>query len=66
MRKEADFEVVQRIAVTVSCDAEMKAALEAYLDYVRNEILAVSVTIVEGEGDVGLNGHKTGIVIAKA
>ena len=66
MRKEADFEVVQRIAVTVSCDAEMKAALEAYLDYVRNEILAVSVTIVEGEGDIGLNGHKTGIVIAKA
>ena len=36
MRKEADFEVVQRIAVTVSCDAEMKAALEAHLDYVRN------------------------------
>ena len=66
MRKEADFEVVQRIAVTVSCDAEMKAALEAYLDYVRNEILAVSVTIAEGEGDIGLNGHKTGIVIAKA
>ena len=66
MRKEADFEVVQRIAVTVSCDAEMKAALEAHLDYVRNEILAVSVTITEGEGDVGLNGHKTGIVIAKA
>lgn len=66
MRKEADFEVVQRIAVTVSCDAEMKAALEAHLDYVRNEILAVSVTITEGEGDVDLNGHKTGIVIAKA
>ena len=66
MRKEADFEVVQRIAVTVSCDAEMKAALEAHLDYVRNEILAVSVTITEGEGDIGLNGHKTGIVIAKA
>ena len=66
MRKEADFEVVQRIAVTVSCDAEMKAALEAHLDYVRNEILAVSVTIAEGEGDIVLNGHKTGIVIAKA
>ena len=66
MRKEADFEVVQRIAVTVSCDAEMKAALEAHRDYVRNEILAVSVTIVEGEGEVSLNGHKTGIVIAKA
>ena len=63
MRKEADFEVVQRIAVTVSCDAEMKAALEAHLDYARNEILAVSVTITEGDGDGGLNGHKTGIVI---
>ena len=44
----------------------MKAALEAHLDYVRNEILAVSVTITEGEGEVSLNGHKTGIVIAKA
>lgn len=65
MRKEADFEVTQRIALSVSCDAEMKSALEQHADYVRNETLAVSVAIAEGGGDVDLNGHPTGIVVAK-
>ena len=63
MRKEADFEVTQRIAVTVKADAEMKAALEAHLDYVKNETLATDVTIAEGAGDVDLNGHKTAIAV---
>ena len=63
MRKEADFEVTQRITVAVKADAEMKAALEAYLDYVKNETLATEVTIAEGAGDVDLNGHKTAIEV---
>ena len=63
MRKEADFEVTQRIVVTVAADAEMKAALEAHLDYVKNETLATEVTISEGAGDVDLNGHKTAIEV---
>ena len=66
MRKEADFEVTQRIALAVACDAEMKAALEAHLDYVKNEVLATSLEIAEGAGDMDLNGHKTGIKVAKA
>ena len=63
MRKEADFEVTQRITVTVKADAEMKAALEAHLDYVKNETLATEVNIAEGAGDVDLNGHKTAIEV---
>ena len=66
MRKEADFEVTQRIVVEVAADAEMKAALEAHLDYVKNEVLATEVKIAEGAGDVDLNGHKTGIRVTKA
>ena len=66
MRKEADFEVTQRIAVTVACDAEMKAALEAHLGYVKAETLATAVTIAEGAGDAELNGHKTSIRVEKA
>ncbi len=72
MRKEADFEVTQRIALAVETDAEMKASLEAHLDYVKNEILAVKVEMVEmvekaeGAEKVELNGHPTGIVITKA
>ena len=63
MRKEADFEVTQRITVSVKADAEMKAALEAHLDYVKNETLATEVAIAEGAGEVDLNGHKTAIEV---
>ena len=63
MRKEADFEVTQRITVAVKADAEMKAALETHMDYVKNETLATEVTISEGAGDVDLNGHKTAIEV---
>jgi len=64
MRKEADFEVTQRIAVTVEADAEMKAALEVHLDYVKGETLAVSLGFAPVAGDkTDLNGHHTGIAI---
>ena len=44
----------------------MKAALEAHLDYVKNETLAVELTLSAGAGEVDLNGHKTAISVAKA
>lgn len=65
MRKEADFEVTQRIKVAVSCDAEVKAALEAHLNYVKGEVLALDLAITAGEGAIDLNGHKTGISVEK-
>ena len=70
MRKEADFEVTQRIAVKVECDREMADALSAHLDYVKNEILATSVEIAEAdkvESEIALNGHQVKLeVIANA
>ena len=75
LRKEADFEVTQRITLAVETDAEMKSALEAHLDYVKNETLAVSINVVLGSDKVGvgsgkvgvdLNGHATKIVVKKA
>ena len=66
MRKEADFEVTQRIALAVACDAELRAALEGHLDYVKNETLATAVTLADGAGDIDLNGHKTSISVEKA
>ena len=68
MRKEADFEVTQRIRVAVACDAEMKAALEAHRDYAMNEILALELSFadkVEGAAVV-LNGHDVTINVTKA
>ncbi len=65
MRKEADFEVTQRIAVTVETDAEMRAALERHADYVRNETLAVELAFgAVDAAAVELNGHATKIRIS--
>ncbi len=67
MRKEADFEVTQRIEVRVACDGEMKSALEAHRDYVMNETLAVALAFDGADGaSVDLNGHATKIAVTKA
>ena len=64
MRKEADFEVTQRINVTVETDAELKAALETHIEYVKGETLTVEFAFgaVEAES-VDLNGHAAKIKI---
>ena len=67
MRKDADFEVTQRIFVTVEADDEMKAAIEAHRDYVTAETLATSLEFATC-GDaaaVDLNGHSTKIRVEK-
>ena len=67
MRKEADFEVVQRIALTVEADDAMKAALTAHADYVKAETLAVSLVFAPVAAEpVDLNGHATKIGVVKA
>ena len=66
MRKEADFEVVQRIVVTVETDDEMKASLERHLDYVKNETLAVELKFAACDGKADdLNGHPVKISVVK-
>ena len=66
MRKEADFEVTQRIAVTVSCDAETQAALEAHRDYVMAETLMTALTYggAESAKKADLNGHAVSIFVS--
>ena len=66
MRKEADFEVTQRIKVVVSCDGVLKAALEEHSAYVKGEILALGLSFEEGEGSVDINGHNVAIKVEKA
>ncbi|MBQ8114090.1 MAG: isoleucine--tRNA ligase, partial [Kiritimatiellae bacterium] len=67
MRKEADFEVTQRIVVTAEVDAETEAALTAHVDYVKAETLALSLDFAPCEGaSVDLNGHAAKIAVAKA
>ena len=69
MRKEADFEVTQRIKVTVYTDAEMISALDAHLEYVKSETLATEF-VCEAKDEpsanaVVLNGHACEITVEK-
>jgi isoleucyl-tRNA synthetase len=64
MRKAADFEVTQRIAVLVACDDEMKAALESHRAYVAGETLADTFVFEANDGEsVCLNGHDVSVSV---
>ena len=66
MRKAADFEVTQRIAVTIETDAETQAAIEAHRDYVTNEILATALAFAPVAAEAAdLNGHAAKIAVEK-
>ena len=62
MRKAADYEVTQRIALSVEADAELFAALKAHEAYVMGETLALSMDFAPVDAEeVSLNGHPTRI-----
>ena len=64
MRKEADFEVTQRIRVMVETDDELKAALQTHIEYVKGETLTVELAFAAVETEaVDLNGHAAKIKI---
>ena len=68
MRKEADFEVTQRIRVTVEADDELKAAIEAHRAYATAETLATALDFAAcGDAPaVDLNGHAAKIRVVMA
>ena len=63
MRKAAELEVTQRIRLKVAADAGFGAALAAHMDYVKNETLALELSLSDGSGDVELNGHRVSIEV---
>ena len=67
MRKDADYEVTQRIIVTIECDGEMREALEAFMDYITNETLADKIVFAECTApETELNGHKAKLETEKS
>jgi len=66
LRKESGLEVVDRIKLTVKGDAAVVAAAEKYADYIKNEVLALEMSAVDGSGEVDINGHGVEVVVCKA
>ncbi|MBE0433745.1 isoleucine--tRNA ligase [candidate division WOR-3 bacterium] len=69
MRKEADFDLVDRIKVFCETDARLKQAIDANLDYLKSETLAIEVSCASGQGDIervlDINGIETRIVLQR-
>ena len=67
MRKANGLEVTDRIHLKISSDEAVREAVTAFDGYIRSEILALSLEIIETEGEpVDLNGHACTIYIEKA
>ncbi len=71
MRKDADFEVSDRISVTYEADDELAEAIEAGRDFIMQSVLAVSLTRGAAPGGVeakewDLNGKKATLSVQKA
>jgi len=67
LRKTSGLEVTDRINLTVSSDEAVQAAVSAYEEYIKAEVLALSIEMAAIPGEsVDLNGHTCTISIAKS
>ncbi len=64
MRKEADFEVTQRISVTIVADEDVKAAVSANEAYIKDETLCDEIIFATCDGkEQDINGHTCTILV---
>ena len=65
LRKQADYEMMDQIVITLDADDAVKAAVAKHADYIKSETLAVELKDGACENTYDLNGHKTGIQVER-
>lgn len=65
LRKQADYEMMDRIRIYIDADEEVSAAAAEYAEYIKSETLAVEIEAGTGLDTFDLNGHKTGIAVER-
>jgi len=65
LRKDRDLDVADRIALKISGDAELLAAVAAHRETIAAETLAEKLDAAPGAGDVDVNGHPCAIQIER-
>ena len=66
LRKESDFEITDRINVTVSPNEHTDEAIRAFGDYIKSQVLADDVVINENDGvEVDFDDFKLHILVKK-
>jgi isoleucyl-tRNA synthetase len=68
IRKESDFDVTDRIHVTISHNELVAKAIESFGEYVKSEVLADDIAITDNEGEVIelVEGLSVSLVVWKA
>ena len=65
MRKNKNFEMMDRIKIFVESDDEVAEAIEKFKDYICSETLSDAVEKKSGLEKFDINGHETGIDVEK-
>jgi isoleucyl-tRNA synthetase len=67
LRKELDFDISDRIHLTIKTSDEIQKAVTEHKEFIANEVLALSINFAECEGsECDLNGTPTIFAIKKA
>ena len=62
LRKERDFNIVDRIELFYNADSEVEETINNFMEFIKGETLSVSITKVDNlENNVDLNGHEVAI-----
>ena len=65
LRKQADFEMMDRINIYVDADDDIKNAIAIHEAYIKEETLADAIIDASDLDTFDLNGHKTGIKVER-
>ena len=65
LRKARDFEMMDRIVISLAADAEVSAVAKDFADYIKSETLADNIVSAACTDTFDINGHKTGIDVRK-
>ena len=65
LRKQANFEMMDKIKIYLDADDEVSAAVDAAKDFIMDETIAVGIEKADGLDEFDINGHKTGIKVER-
>ena len=67
IRKDSGFEITDRISITLAPNAEIEAAVSAFGDYIKTQVLADDIAIADNNGtEVDFDEFKLNIQITKS
>ena len=65
LRKQADFDMMDKIKIYLSADEDISKAVENAKDFIMDETIAVDIENASGLDEFDINGHKTGIKVER-